>query len=68
MNLAHRWHRIHSKTIGAFRIFTIREDCHQLPRNHREAPFYILESNDWVNVSRDRRWKSFINQAIPIRY
>jgi 8-oxo-dGTP pyrophosphatase MutT (NUDIX family) len=50
MNLADRWHRIHSKTIGAFRIFTIREDCYQLPRNHREAPFYILESNDWVNV------------------
>src|SRR4030043_911423 len=50
MNLADRWHRIHSKTIGAFRIFTIREDCYQLPRDHREAPFYILESNDWVNV------------------
>ena len=50
MNLADRWHRIHSKTIGAFRIFTIREDCYQLPRNHREAPFYIMESNDWVNV------------------
>ncbi len=50
MNLAERWKRIHSKTIGSFRIFTIREDRYRLPRNHREAPFYILESNDWVNV------------------
>jgi ADP-ribose pyrophosphatase len=50
MKLADRWNRIHSKTIGSFRIFTIREDRYQLPRNHQEAPFYILESNDWVNV------------------
>ncbi len=50
MDLADRWQRIHSKTVGAFRIFTIREDRYRLPRNHREAPFYILESNDWVNV------------------
>lgn len=50
MNLADRWHRIYSKTIGAFRIFTIREDGYRLPRSHQEAPFYILESNDWVNV------------------
>jgi ADP-ribose pyrophosphatase len=50
MNLADRWNRIHSKTIGTFRIFSIREDRYQLPRNHLEVPFYILESNDWVNV------------------
>ena len=50
MNLAERWKRIRSKPIGSFRIFNIREDSYQLPRNHREAPFYILESNDWVNV------------------
>ena len=50
MNLAERWKRVASKTIGSFRIFSIREDHYQLPRNHRETPFYILESNDWVNV------------------
>jgi ADP-ribose pyrophosphatase len=50
MNLAARWKRITSKTIGSFRIFNIREDRYQLPRNHQEAPFFILESNDWVNV------------------
>jgi ADP-ribose pyrophosphatase len=50
MNLADRWKRVHSKTIGTFRIFSIREDRYQLPRDDQEAPFYILESNDWVNV------------------
>ncbi len=50
MNLAERWKRVASNTIGSFRIFSIREDRYRLPRNHREAPFYILESNDWVNV------------------
>jgi len=50
MNLAERWKRLHSKIIASFRIFTIREDRYQLPRNHQERPFYVLESNDWVNV------------------
>jgi 8-oxo-dGTP pyrophosphatase MutT (NUDIX family) len=50
MNLAERWNRLASKTIGSFRIFTIREDRYALPRNQREMPFYVLESNDWVNV------------------
>ena len=36
--------------MGSFRIFSVREDRYLLPRNHREAPFYILESPDWVNV------------------
>ncbi|MFH0787132.1 MAG: NUDIX hydrolase, partial [Pseudomonadota bacterium] len=39
-----------SNIIGSFRIFSIREDRYQLPRIDRVAPFYILESNDWVNV------------------
>jgi ADP-ribose pyrophosphatase len=50
MKLADKWNRISSKTIGSYRIFTIREDRYRLPRNNQEAPFYILESNDWVNV------------------
>ncbi len=50
MNLAERWKRTHSETIGSYRIFTIREDRYRLPRNNQEASFYILESNDWVNV------------------
>ena len=50
MNLAERWKRLHSKIVGSYRIFTIREDRYLLPRNHQERPFYILESNDWVNV------------------
>lgn len=50
MNLAAKWKRLSSKTIGSFRIFSIREDRYQLPRIDRIAPFYVLESNDWVNV------------------
>jgi ADP-ribose pyrophosphatase len=50
MDLAARWKRTTSKIIGSFRIFSIREDRYRLPRNDREASFYILESNDWVNV------------------
>jgi ADP-ribose pyrophosphatase len=50
MKLEDRWKRIHSKSIGSYRIFSIREDLYRLPRNRQEAPFYILESNDWVNV------------------
>jgi ADP-ribose diphosphatase len=50
MNLAQRWKRLHSKTVDSFRIFTLREDRYQLPRHHREAPFYVLECPDWVNV------------------
>jgi 8-oxo-dGTP pyrophosphatase MutT (NUDIX family) len=50
MDLADKWKRMSSKIVGSFRIFSIREDRYQLPRHDREAPFYILESNDWVNV------------------
>ena len=50
MNLADRWKRTSSKALQSFRIFTIREDRYQLPRNKKEGTFYILESTDWVNV------------------
>jgi ADP-ribose pyrophosphatase len=50
MNLAERWKRLRSTNIGSFRIFNIREDRYLLPRNNKERSFYVLESNDWVNV------------------
>jgi ADP-ribose pyrophosphatase len=50
MNLAERWKRIQTKIIGSHRIFNIREDRYLLPRNNRERSFFVLESNDWVNV------------------
>ena len=50
MNLAERWKRIQTKIIGSHRIFNIREDRYLLPRNNQERSFYVLESNDWVNV------------------
>lgn len=30
--------------------FALREDRRVSPRNGEEAPFYVLECNDWVNV------------------
>ena len=50
MDLAERWKRIQTKIIGSHRIFNIREDRYLLPRNNRERSFFVLESNDWVNV------------------
>jgi ADP-ribose pyrophosphatase len=50
MNLADRWKRLQSTILGNFRIFNIREDRYKLPRNGEERPFFVLESNDWVNV------------------
>ena len=45
-----RWQRTGRRLIQSFRIFNLREDRYLLPRSVREAPFYILESPDWVNV------------------
>ena len=50
MDLIARWRRSSSRILQSFRIFNLREDRYRLPRNDREAPFYILESSDWVNV------------------
>jgi ADP-ribose pyrophosphatase len=50
MDLIAKWQRTGRKVLHSFRIFSIREDRYRLPRNGREAPFYILESSDWVNV------------------
>jgi 8-oxo-dGTP pyrophosphatase MutT (NUDIX family) len=50
MRIAAKWTRFRSRIIDSYRIFNLREDLYRLPRNQREAPFYILESRDWVNV------------------
>ncbi|MEW6185887.1 MAG: NUDIX hydrolase [Thermodesulfobacteriota bacterium] len=50
MSIAARWTMVRSRIIDSYRIFNLREDRYRLPRNQQEAPFYILESRDWVNV------------------
>ena len=44
------WKLISSRINHSFRIFSLRIDRALSPRTHKEHDFYILESNDWINV------------------
>jgi ADP-ribose pyrophosphatase len=50
MPLSEKWRCTGRRLLHSFRIFNLREDRYRLPRSDREAPFFILESPDWVNV------------------
>jgi 8-oxo-dGTP pyrophosphatase MutT (NUDIX family) len=44
------WQKISSKLLGNFKIFTIRTDRKISPRNQSEHDFFVIDSNNWVNV------------------
>src|SRR3984957_19658363 len=44
------WQKTGSKSVGNFRIFTIRQDFKICPRTGEPHDFYVLDSRDWVNV------------------
>ncbi len=44
------WSHIRSQYEKSFRVFSIRTDTALSPRTALEHDFYIIESNDWVNV------------------
>jgi ADP-ribose pyrophosphatase len=44
------WQRIASTEGPSFRVFSIRTDRSVSPRTGKEHDFYIIESQDWVNV------------------
>ena len=44
------WLKLSSKTIGDFRIFTIRSDLKVSPRTGQEHDFFVIDSVNWVNV------------------
>lgn len=44
------WQKIASKTIGNFRVFSLRSDIKVSPRTGQEHDFYVIESVNWVNV------------------
>ncbi len=44
------WRCIHSKQSQSFRVFSVRTDISISPRTGNEHEFYIIESNDWINV------------------
>jgi len=44
------WKRIRTKSTDSFRVFSVRTDTAISPRTGRKHDFYIIESNDWVNI------------------
>jgi len=53
-----QWKLLGRRTIFSSRPFSIREDQLRCPRTGMEAPYYVMECDDWVNVvalTDDRR-------------
>jgi len=44
------WKLAARRTLFSSTPFSIREDRLVCPRNGVEAPFYVMECNDWVNI------------------
>jgi len=44
------WQKISSNLLGNFKIFTIRTDRKISPRTQHEHDFFVIDSNNWVNV------------------
>lgn len=44
------WKLVRSKSSHSFRVFSIRTDTTVSPRTGKKHDFYIIESNDWVNI------------------
>ena len=52
------WPRIRSRSVGSFRVFSLRTDTTVSPRTGMEHDFYVIETQDWVNIiplTADRR-------------
>ncbi len=44
------WKRVHSKRLQSYRVFSIRTDTAISPRTGKGHEFYIIESENWVNI------------------
>ncbi len=52
------WEKIGSRSLGDFRIFTLRADRKRSPRTRQEHEVYVIDCVNWVNViaiTPDRR-------------
>ncbi|SRR3954469_2727155 len=49
-DLVKPWEKIGSKSLGNFRIFSVRSDLKISPRTGKEHDFYVIETVNWVNV------------------
>ena len=45
-----KWNRRLSKILNSYRIFNTRKDTSVSPQTGNEHEFYVIESEDWVNV------------------
>ncbi len=44
------WPKIRTRSNRSYRVFSVRTDIVLSPRTHKNHDFYIIESNDWVNI------------------
>lgn len=44
------WEKVESEVQGDYTVFRVRRDQCRSPLTGRTHPFYVIESNDWVNV------------------
>ncbi len=44
------WPKILTQSRTSYRVFSVRTDLVRSPRTNLEHDFYIIESNDWVNI------------------
>lgn len=44
------WQKLSTKLLGDFKIFSLRTDRKVSPRTEREHDFFVIDSNNWVNV------------------
>ncbi len=44
------WKLIESKFFGSFKIFDLKVERFLSPRTNKEYDFYVIESNNWVNI------------------
>ena len=44
------WETVANEHVGDFKIFTMRQAQKISPRTGRTHTFYIIDSNDWVNI------------------
>lgn len=45
------WQKLSSKSLGNFRIFSVRNDRKISPRTRQPHDFYVIEAGNWVNVA-----------------
>ncbi|MCP4428991.1 MAG: NUDIX hydrolase [Chloroflexi bacterium] len=48
--MVQQWKKLASEKLADYRIFSIWQDKRLSPRTGREHQFFVLDSNDWINV------------------